>query len=148
MSHAKQASTRRKRSIKAIPTLGAAGLLSLASGASAATSGQTADMAVRSSGLSYEITVCEEEISDVSLATFYIFENERAGTLRRGVRLAQGCGGCGCGCAGGGDEGCSSCSTSTYSVAWPVRRYGNPPSYSTKTAGKYAKATKRRHLPK
>ena len=31
MSHAKQASTRRKRSIKAIPTLGAAGLLSLAS---------------------------------------------------------------------------------------------------------------------
>ena len=152
MSHAKQASTRRKRSIKAIPTLGTAGLLSLASGASAATTGQTADMAVRSSGVSYEITVCEEEISDVSLATFYIFDNKRAGTLRRGVRLAQGCGGCGCGigggCAGGGDESCSSCSTSTYSVAWPVRRYGNPPSYSTKTAGKYAKATKPRHLPK
>ena len=149
----KQASTRRKRSIKAIPTLGAAGLLSLASGASAATSGQTADMAVRSSGVSYEITVCEEEISDVSLATFYIFDNERAGTSRPGLKLAQGCGGCGCGGKKrwlwwGGDGGYSGCSTSTYSVAWPVRRYGNPPSYSTKTAGKYAKATKRRHLPK
>jgi len=153
MSHAKQASTRRKRSIKAIPTLGAAGLLSLASGASAATSGQTADMAVRSSGLSYEITVCEEEISDVSLATFYIFDNERAGTSRRGLKLAQG--GCGppkkilahayggCGGCGGGDGG----STSTYSVTWPVGRYSNPPRYST-TTPRYAHATKRRHVPK
>jgi hypothetical protein len=39
MSHAKQASTKRKRSINAVPVLSAAGLsLSLASGASAAIS--------------------------------------------------------------------------------------------------------------
>jgi hypothetical protein len=48
--------------------------------------------------MSQKITLSEEEISDVSLATFYIFDKENAGTFRRGVRLAAG-GGCG-GCAG------------------------------------------------
>jgi hypothetical protein len=108
-------------------------------------------------GISHEIILCEEEISDVSLATFYVFDNENAGTFRRRIKLAQGgCGppkkilahaygGCG-GCGGGG--GSSGCSTSSYSVAWPVARYGNPPSYSTKTARRYAQATKRRHVPK
>ena len=135
--------------------LSAAGLsLSLASGASAAIGGPAADVLTPKTGMSHEITLCEEEFSDVSLATFYIFDNERAGTSRGGLKLAQGCGGCG-GCGGkkrwlwwGGDGDYSGGSTSTYSVAWPVRRYGNPPSYPTKTAGKYAKATKRRHLPK
>ena len=148
MSHRKQPSKR-----KLAPALGAAGLsLSLAGGVSAASAAPTADIQTQNTKLSHEITLYEEEISDVSLGTFYVFDKEKVGTSRRGLKLAQGCGGCGCGigggCAGGGDEGCSSCSTSTYSVAWPVRRYGNPPSYSTKTAGKYAKATKRRHLPK
>jgi hypothetical protein len=155
MSHAKQASTKRKRSINAVPVLSAAGLsLSLASGASAAIGRPAADVLTPKTGMSHEITLCEEKISDVSLATFYIFDNERAGTSRRGLKLAQGCGGCG-GCGGkkrwlwwGGDGGYSGCSTSTYSVAWPVGRYGNPPSYSTKTARKYAQATKRRHVPK
>ena len=154
MSHAKQASTKRKRSINAVPVLSAAGLsLSLASGASAAIGRPAADMPTPKTGMSHEITLCEEEISDVSLATFYVFDNENAGTFRRRIKLAQGCGGCGCGGKKrwlwwGGDGGYSGCSPSTYSVAWPVGRYGNPPSYSTKTAGKYAKATKRRHLPK
>ena len=153
MSHAKQASTKRKRSINAVPVLSAAGLsLSLASGASAAI-GRPADVLTPKTGMSYEITVCEEEISDVSLATFCIFDNERAGTSRRGARLAQGCGGCGGGGKKrwlwwGGDGDYSGCSTSTYSVAWPVGRYGNPPSYSTKTAHRYAQATERRHVPK
>jgi hypothetical protein len=150
MSHAKQASSKRKRSINAVPALSAAvGLsLSLASGASAAIGRPAADALTPKTGMSHEITLCEEEISDVSLATFYIFDNERAGTSRRGARLAQGSGGCGIGMVVGSDEGCSSCSTSTYSVAWPLGRYGNPPSYRTKTARKYAKATKHRHLPK
>ena len=160
MSHAKQASTKRKRSINAVPVLSAAGLsLSLASGASAAIGRPAADMLTPKTGMSHEITLCEEEISDVSLATFYIFDNERAGTSRRGLKLAQGgCGppkkilahaygGCG-GCGGGGDGGSSGCSTSSYSVAWPVGRYDNPPGYSTKTARGYAQATKRRHVPK
>ena len=48
------------------------------------------------------ITLSEEEISDVSLATFYVFDKETAGAFRPGVlRLAMGagcagCGGCGC----------------------------------------------------
>ena len=150
MSHAKQASMKRKRRINTVPVLSAAGLsLSLASGASAAIGRPAVDMLMPKTGISHEITLYEEEISDVSLATFYIFDNERAGTVRRGRKLAQG-GGCGCGGGGGGggDGGCSGCSTSTYSVAWPVGRYGNPPSYSTKTARKYGHATKRRHVPK
>jgi hypothetical protein len=103
-------------------------------------------------GMRHEITLCEEEISDVSLATFYVFDNERAGTSRRGLKLAQG-GGCGGGGKKrwmwwGGNGDYSGCSTSTYSVAWPVGRYGNPPRYSTKSARKYAQGTKRRPVPK
>jgi hypothetical protein len=147
MSHAKQASTKRKHGINALPVLSAAGLsLSLASGASAAVGTPAADMLMPKTGMSHEITLCEEEIADVSLATFYIFDNERAGTFRRGLKLAQGGCGCGgCGGCGGGDGGSS---TSTYSVAWPVGRYANPPRYSTKPARKYVQATKRRHVPK
>jgi hypothetical protein len=143
MSHGKQASTKRKRSINAVPVLSAAGLsLSLASGASAAI-GTAADVLTPKTEMSHEITLCEEEISDISLATFYIFDNERAGTSRRGLKLAQGCGGCGCGVGGG----CvAETQTSTYPVAWPVGRYGYPPRYSTKSARKYARATKRRHV--
>jgi hypothetical protein len=47
----------------------------------------------------------------------------------------------------GSDEGCSSCWTSTYSIARPSGRYSNPLSYRTKTARKYGIATKRRHVP-
>ena len=50
-----------------MPLLGAAGLsLSMVSGSPAATVGPTA----------HEITLGEEEISDVSLATFYVFERK------------------------------------------------------------------------
>ena len=150
MSHAKQASTKRKRSTNAVPVLSAAGLsLSLASGASAAIGKPAEGVLTPKTEMSHEITLCEEEISDVSLATFYIFDNERAGISRRGLKLAQG----GCGCAGkkrwlwwGGDGGYSGCSP-TYPVAWPAGRYGNSPRYSTKTPHKYA-VTSRRHVPK
>ena len=148
MAHAKQAP---RRGIKTLPALSAAGLsLSLASGASAAIDGSVADTLTPKTEMRHEIIVCEEEISDVSLATFYIFDNERAGTFRRGLKLAQGCGGCGCGvgCGGGGDGGGGGCSTSTYSVASPVGQYNSPPSYWTRTARKYAHASKRRHVPK
>src|SRR4029077_157238 len=57
----------------------------------------TADIQTQNTKLSHEITLYEEEISDVSLATFYVFDNENAGTFRRRIKLAQGCGGCGCG---------------------------------------------------
>jgi hypothetical protein len=98
MSRAKQASKRKRRS-KAVPVLGAAGLsLSLASGASAATGGTAADVLTWNTGVCHEITLGEEEIFDVSLATFHVFDKENAGTFRPGVQLAMGggCGGCGC----------------------------------------------------
>jgi Chaperone of endosialidase len=93
MSHRKQPSKR-----KLAPALGAAGLsLSLAGGVSAASAAPTADIQTQNTKLSHEITLYEEEISDVSLGTFYVFDKEKVGTSRRGLKLAQGCGGCGCG---------------------------------------------------
>src|ERR1700688_41051 len=101
MSHAKQASKRKRRS-KALPVWGPAGLsFSLASGASG---GPAGNMPAPNTGVSHEITLAEEEISDVSLATFYVFDKENAGALRPGVQLVRG--GCGGGCGGGGCRGC------------------------------------------
>src|SRR6185437_5490594 len=83
---------------KAGPTLGAAGLsLSLAGGASAATGAAIADTPVCSSvAVSHELTLAEEEITDVGLATFRIAEKES--TLRFRTRIvAGGCGACGSG---------------------------------------------------
>jgi hypothetical protein len=126
MSRAKQPPQRKHRAC-AIPLLGAAGLsLSLASGSPAATVGPTAP----------EITLGEEEISDVTLATFYVFDKEN--TRIPGLQLAghgcgggggcahargcggcgggggcahaRGCGGCSGGCSHGGCKGCRGCS--------------------------------------
>ena len=117
MSRGKKTSKRKSRAC-AVPLLGAAGLsLSMVSGSPAATVGPTA----------HEITLGEEEISDVSLATFYVFDKENVGASEPGVQLVghrgchgchahRGCGGChrgcrgchrGCGCGGCG--GCGGC---------------------------------------
>ena len=115
MSHAKHASKRKRRS-KALPVLGATGLsLSLMGGASA-TGGPAADMpTARNTALNHEIILSDEEISDVSLATFYVFDKENGPELGQPLRLAAGCGhgggggGCG-GCGhGGGGGGCGGC---------------------------------------
>src|SRR5262249_18921012 len=110
MSHAKRVS-RRKRRGKAMPVLGAAGLLALASGASAEA---PADTSMANAAVSRPLLLGEEEISDVSLATFYVFDKENTRSLKPGVQLARGgCGGggCGCGhgCGGGGCRGCGGC---------------------------------------
>jgi hypothetical protein len=89
---------KRKRRSKAVPALGAAGLsLTLASGASAATGGPVGDMLTHSTAAGHEITLREEEVTDVSLATFYVFDKESGA----GKRLAWGCGGCVFACAAG-----------------------------------------------
>ena len=89
MSRAKQASKAERR-IKAVPVLGAAGLsLTLASGAYGASSTPAADVLSRTAGMTHEITLREEEISEVSLATFHVFDKES----HAGQRLACGCGG-------------------------------------------------------
>jgi hypothetical protein len=104
MSHTKQAS-KRKRRTKAVPVLGAAGLLSLAGGASATTV-PAADMPTQKIAPSHEITLGDEEISDVSLATFYVFDNENPRIPQGSLQLARGCGGRGCAARGCGGRGC------------------------------------------
>ena len=89
MSRAKQLSKAERR-IKAVPVLGAAGLsLTLASGAYGASSTPAADVLWRNAGVTHEITLREEEISEVSLAIFHVFDKES----HAGQRLACGCGG-------------------------------------------------------
>ncbi len=113
MSRPKQAS-KRKRLIKAagVPALGAAGLgLSLVGSASALA---TADLPQSLSTTSNQRFVLgEEEIADVSLATFHVFDKENG--ARGFPQVAYGCGGCatcrgcsrGCSCRGCGWGGCS-----------------------------------------
>jgi hypothetical protein len=65
--------------------------LSLAGGVSAATGAPVADALTHNTIVSHEIMLGEEEIADVSLATFYVFDKENARPSRHGVRLACGC---------------------------------------------------------
>ena len=107
---AKEAS-RGKRRRKAVPVLGAAGLsLSLAGAAHAAIGGMAADMPARQGALGHEVTLCEEETSDISLATFHVFGKESSPRLR--ARIAAG--------------GCIACATSE-SVNQPT---GGGPAYA------------------
>src|SRR5262245_15966073 len=103
--------SKRKSRACAVPLLSAAGLsLSLASSAPAATVGP----------VGHEITLGEEEISDVSLATFYVFDKENPQAdlqlVRHGGCGGHGHGGCGGhrGCGGGHHwhghgHGCGGC---------------------------------------
>ena len=100
MPQMKRAAQRKRRS-KVVLALGAAGLsLSLASSASAAIGGMNGASSAPVSKQLYE-----EEISDVSLATFHVFDRENAGTRGGRAQLAMAAGGCagcaGCGCACG-----------------------------------------------
>src|SRR5271154_2038686 len=117
MRRVKQAS-KRKRTTKAaaVTALGAAGLgLSLVGNASA-TQAPTADVPQSgNTSPNQRFVLSEEEMADVSLATFHLFDKENIGG---GVQLARGgCGGChGCGggggcrgCGGGGCRGCAGC---------------------------------------
>jgi len=109
MANAKRTSKRKRRRI-ALPSLGAAGVsLAMAGGASA--SAPTANVPpLHDNPLPPAIMLDEEEIADVSLATFYLFDKENESQLGQGIRLAaHGCGGCGrCGgCAVGRCGGCA-----------------------------------------
>jgi hypothetical protein len=122
MSRAKQAASKRRRRRKAVTVLGVAGMLSLAGGASVAAVGPAGDPPTENTAP--VITLGEEEISDVGLTTFYVFDNENVGAHRPGLQIsrrgcrgyrgcrscAAGCGGCGShlntngGCGGGVDN--------------------------------------------
>ena len=110
MPRVKQAS-KQKRTTKAaaaVKVLGAAGLgLSLIGGASASTT-PTADIPQSdNTSPNQRYVLGEEEMADVSLATFHLFDRENVGN--NGVQLARGCGGCGCRGCGGGCGGCRGC---------------------------------------
>jgi hypothetical protein len=133
MSHAKPS----KRRTKVVPVLGAAGLsLSLAGEAPAATGALTALMATPNNEARQELTLGEEEIFDVTLATFYVVNKENA-TLQPGPRFAMGGGG-GCGC-------CAGCAAATGSYgAWTPENDANLPQRSIKPAH----PPRRTHVPK
>src|SRR5262245_51677633 len=125
MPQAKHNSKQKRRS-KALPVLGAAGLsLSLAGAASAVPGGPIVNLPTSGNGEGNQVFLGEEEISDVSLATFYVFDKEGDGSSSM-VELVghgggchgcgghgHGCGGCkhGCGChgCGGCRHGCGGC---------------------------------------
>jgi hypothetical protein len=127
MSRVKQAS-KRKRITKAaaVPALGAAGLgLSLAGSASASTL-PAEDVSKSIDAIANQRFVLgEEEIADVSLATFHLFDKESgkggvqqmAWGCRCGGCGCRGCGCRGCGCRCGGCGGCGGCC-----VSWGVCR--------------------------
>jgi hypothetical protein len=115
MSYGKRNSKRKGRT-KAVTVLGVAGALSsLAGGASGAAVGPPGDTLMANTA----VILDEEEIFDVSLSTFYVFDHENAGARRPGLQLArttrsrprQGSGGCADDCAGGGPTCCASCAT-------------------------------------
>jgi hypothetical protein len=110
MSHGKRTSKRKGRT--AVTVLGVAGALSLAGGASGAAVGPPGDTLTTNTA----VTLSEEEISDISLSTFYAFDHESAEANRPGLQLAQrtrsgrprqdsG------DCAGGGPTCCATCAT-------------------------------------
>ena len=77
MSHAKPS----KQRTKVIPVLGAAGLsLSLAGEAPAATGGLAAHLVTPNNEARHELALGEEEIFDVTLATFYVVNEETPGS--------------------------------------------------------------------
>jgi hypothetical protein len=105
MSRVKQAS-KQKRTTKsaAVKALGAAGLsFSLVGSASASTVPTAGIPQSDTTSSNQRFVLSDEEMVDVSLATFYVFDKENVGS---GVQLARG-GGCGHGCGHGG--GCGGC---------------------------------------
>ena len=79
--------SKRKHRNKALPVLSVAGLsVALASAASAVPAGPATDMAGLTPGEGHQITFGEEEISDVTLATFYVFDKENVGGVVRARR--------------------------------------------------------------
>ena len=109
MPRVKQASKKKRVTRTAVPALGAAGLTFSLAGIAYAAAVPTADVQRPNFAPGMMVTLGEEEISDVSLATFRLFDDEE--NLLSGVLLARGCGRCGgCrGCGGGGFRGCGGC---------------------------------------
>src|SRR6476469_2193053 len=131
MPRVKQASTQ-KRTTKAaaVTALGATGLGFSLLGSASASTVPAADIAQSDNTLpNQRFVLSEEEMADVSLATFHLFDKENVGSgvqLAVVVRGCQGCGGCrgcrvggcrGCGCRVGGC-GCGGCGGGGCCASW------------------------------
>lgn len=129
MSRPKQAA-QPKRARKVVPVLGAAGLsLSLASGASMASPVPPPDSTTHNATANRELILREEEVFDESLATFRVFDKERARPFRTGERpVAFGGACCQFACLGGqsgsGSESAPALGNNVYS---PPPRSARPP---------------------
>jgi hypothetical protein len=117
----KQASKAKRVTKAALPALGAAGLtFSLAGGASASALPNADATQKLNFSPTQPVLLGEEEIADVSLATFHLFDKETGGTtgfqqVAWGCRCGgcRGCRGCGCrACRCGGCGGCARCCAS------------------------------------
>ena len=86
-----------KRSNKTASVLGIAGV-----SLTATAGGSAAALPAQFVGAFNPPTFYDEEISDVSLATFHVFNPESPETPQLGIQLAHG--GCGCGHGGGGGQ--------------------------------------------
>jgi hypothetical protein len=106
MRRVKQAS-RKKRTTKtaAVTVMGAAGLGLSMFGSASGSAMPTADIRQsNNTSPNQRFVLGEEEMQDVSLATFHLFDKENVGSA---IQLARGgCGGCG-GCGHGGGGGCA-----------------------------------------
>jgi len=96
-----------RRPSKVVSVAGIAGAFLASS-----TSGSVADIPPQSMAPFQVLNLGEEEISDVTLATFHFVDGESPETQLPRVQLARGgcgggCGGCGGGC--GGFRGCGGC---------------------------------------
>ena len=109
MARTKQVSKRKRRRV-GLPTLGAAGVSLVMAGGAAANAPTANVPSLQDTSLRPAITLDEEEIADVSLGTFYVFDKENDSRLGQGIRLAahgHGCGRCGGGCAAARCGGCA-----------------------------------------
>ena len=131
MARSKQASKQKGRR-KTLPLVGAAGV-SLAFAGGAYATAPTEPTPPQDTTPRPIITLGEEEISDVNLATFYAFDKEnvefgdRVQLARRGcggcgcrgcARACRGCGGCGCAVRSFGCGGCGGCGCATGCRVW------------------------------
>jgi hypothetical protein len=107
MARSNKASKQKGRR-KTLPVVGAAGVsLAFAGGASA--TAPTEPTLPQDTTPRPIITLGEEEISDVNLGTFYVFDKENV-EFGAPVQLARrGCGCRGCGCAVRACRGCGGC---------------------------------------
>ncbi|HTJ02697.1 MAG TPA: hypothetical protein VL492_07880 [Methylovirgula sp.] len=101
MSQAQRSSrvSKVKRPLKTVSVLGLAGT------SLAATTGASVEMPLQHSTSPLLYPLHEEEISDVSLATFHVFDKDGLGTPQAPIQLARGGCGCGHGCGHGGGCG-------------------------------------------